>query len=290
MPLLYRGIAAAKNSSVQRGSNSKNGSHAVFHCPTARMWHRRPELLLWSLAVPAARLPLSLLRGDWVRQGCTNGSPSVIRLLENEEDFLAGLACLDAAARMWRRVPSRVEVRASGVQPNADQLDELAGQNAVGPRVRGHLLRMAVRRLHSMLRSWDSAASQGPGFWAGLRFCLDKTRWGRRSLFCSVILVSRTLFSLRAFSFSRRLRGSSVNDLDRVGGHPESEVPAKHPVVTSNFIQCPRQVTTVPSSFLVPSDEPAWGQCRPWRDGSIHVEQGHVPPADLDARAFPGGN
>jgi len=31
------GIAVAKNSSVHIGSSSKNGSHAVFHCPSARI-------------------------------------------------------------------------------------------------------------------------------------------------------------------------------------------------------------------------------------------------------------
>ena len=38
---------------------------------------------------------------------------------------------------------------------------------------------------------------------------------------------------------------------------PKCEVPAKHPVVTSNFIPCTGQVTILPSSFPNPREPPA---------------------------------
>ena len=38
---------------------------------------------------------------------------------------------------------------------------------------------------------------------------------------------------------------------------PKCGVPAKHPLVTSNFIPCTGQVTILPSSFPIPSEPPA---------------------------------
>src|SRR5271169_5847134 len=38
---------------------------------------------------------------------------------------------------------------------------------------------------------------------------------------------------------------------------PKCGVPAKHPVVTSNFIPCTGQITILPSSFPIPREPPA---------------------------------
>src|SRR5215475_95470 len=57
---------------------------------------------------------------------------------EDEQNLLTCRASLEGGADVTAS-PVRVQVRAGGVQPHADQLDELAGQYSAGPWVRGHL-------------------------------------------------------------------------------------------------------------------------------------------------------
>ena len=58
--------------------------------------------------------------------------------LEDEENLLADGSCFERGTDVAARAV-RIQVRASGVERHADQLDELARQNAGGPWVGRHL-------------------------------------------------------------------------------------------------------------------------------------------------------
>ena len=135
MLLLYMGIAVAKNSSVHTGSSSKNGSQAVFHCPTARI-------------ASQAGVGAVFFRGA----GCTPaafasssrmGAPRLHEWIAISEAPLrtkrisSRVAPASRAARMWRRVPSGLRLVQAAFSPTPTSSMNLRGRT---PLVQGFVV------------------------------------------------------------------------------------------------------------------------------------------------------
>src|SRR5262249_25066246 len=65
------------------------------------------------------------------------------RALENEQNLLTARTCCKRSSNVAARALG-IQVRADGIQADADQFDELDGQNSILPWIRGHL--------HALLR------------------------------------------------------------------------------------------------------------------------------------------
>src|SRR5215468_6133567 len=96
-------IAVDINSSVHTGSSSKNGSHAVFHWPTAR--------ILSQAGVGAADLAAGLAPNA-LASSSRMGAPRLQEWIDITDAILrimrisSRVAPASSAARIWRRVPS----------------------------------------------------------------------------------------------------------------------------------------------------------------------------------------
>src|SRR5271166_5091244 len=146
------------NSSVHAGSSSKNGSHAVFHWPAARIWSQAgagalgfaagvaPVALASSSRIGAPRLH------EWIATRAAHFSTKRIS---------SRVAPASSPARMWRRVPSGLRLLQAAFKPTLTNSMNLRGRT---PAVHGfvviftHVAAQAVS--HSL--SVAKAASHGP--------------------------------------------------------------------------------------------------------------------------------
>ena len=123
------------NSSVHTGSSSKNGSHAVFHWPTAFILSQAGvgAASFWAGFTPAAFASSSRI-----------GAPRLQEWIDMTDAHLrtkrisSRVAPASSAARMWRRVPSGLRFVQAAFKPTLTNSMNLRGRTPV-PWVRGHL-------------------------------------------------------------------------------------------------------------------------------------------------------
>src|SRR5271170_6909619 len=157
-PLLYMGIAVAKNSSVHVGSSSKNGSHAVFHCPIARIASQAGvSAAVFRVGVTPAALASSR----------SIGAPRLHEWTDIREPALSTnrissrVAPASSAARMCRRVPSGLRLVHAAFIARLINSTVLRGKTA---ELHGLVVIFAQVSAHSGSHSriCASAASHGP--------------------------------------------------------------------------------------------------------------------------------